>query len=889
MTSGIDMPFGKWLKQRRKATGLTQVELARCVGCSVRTIVQVELGERRPSRQIAELMARCVNIPTEETAAFVAYARGIPQTAAPDSWHTPATWQLAQKTPNNLPASPTAFVGREKEVATAATLLRSPEVRLVTMTGAPGIGKTRLSLQVARALLEDVLFGSTDANPNRAFRDGIYFFPLETVREPELIAPTIARVLKVKEAPGDPILEQLKEALRVKRMLLILDNFEQIIDGAPVISELITASPGLKVLVTSREVLHLYGEYEFRVNPLAVPAPEEKEVVSVMKYESVRLFAQRAAAARLEFAINNHNAEAVAKMCAHLEGLPLAIELAAAHIRDLSPENILARLYSNDDVLAGGPQDRPARQRTLKGAIDWSYELLNPAAQKLFRCLSVFVGGFTREAAAYIIEHDEESTEDISQSITELANKSLLQETGAGQLSRWRLLEPIRESAAERLAQAAEEEDARSKHASYYLTLAETAEPQLKGGQQRDWLQRLDADYNNMRAAIDWWLQHDDVERVLRLSSALWRYWLIRGYLTEGREWLSKALDLAERKEAPHTIALADALNGAGNLAYTAGDFARALALHNANLKTRTELNDRQGMAGALNNLAAVWRDQGDYEQASNYFQASLDLKRALGDRISSASTMNNLGIVKQRQSYYEAALALYEESLQIWREAGDQYGIATALSNLGVVHAYRGDYRLARAFQDESLVIRRTLGDKLGIAISLGSIASLAYTLGDYEEAYKLHEENLDMRREQGDKPGIAASLYGLGQITRRQNKVEQARAYINESLAISYETGNKQGIAECFAELAGIIADEAQASERDRRAKLKKAARLSGAAEALFEATGSHLYPKDNSEYRRIVDSAARLLGNEAWEQKQAEGRKMALVDAVTFALSI
>jgi predicted ATPase/transcriptional regulator with XRE-family HTH domain/Tfp pilus assembly protein PilF len=873
MSEGIR--FGAWLKQRRKTMGLTQAGLAECVGCSVRTIIQIELGERRPSKQIAELMARCINVPSREVPAFVEYARETP--GQPEA-QTPPPWSSQQRSPNNLPAPPTAFIGRERETAAACALLRRAEVRLVTMTGAPGIGKTRLSLRVASALIADP-----------AFRDGVFFIALASIRDPNLVASTIARTLKIQEAPGQPLVERLKEALRDKHMLLLLDNFEHVIPGAPVLAKLLAAAPGLKVLATSRALLHLYGEYEFPVHSLALPDLQEPaQVERLAQYEAVRLFTERAIAAKLDFAITGENAALIAGICIQLEGLPLAIELAAARTREFTPEAISSKLHKKLDLLVGGPQDLPARQQTLRAAIDWSYDLLDEKEQAIFRRMSVFVGGCTREAVQAVCLLGSAPGVDLPGSIASLLDKSLLQQEAAGEDVRLRMLEITREYATERLAES-EAEVVQKRHAEYYLSVAEAAEPQLKGGQQIAWLDRLEAEHNNLRAALQWSLQYGEVEVALRLGSALWRFWLIRGYLSEGRRWLEEALALkaAGAGAVPATVR-ANALNGAGNLAYSAGDYAAALALHEESLSLRRELGDKQGMAGALNNIAVVWRDRGDYERASKHFEESLDLKRELGDKMGIASSLNNLGVVRQRQSNYDAAQASYEESLLIWREAGEKYGIATALTNLGVLHGFRGNYEAARSLHEESLAIRRKLGDKLGIATSLANIATVVLAQGDYASARALHEENLAIRREQGDKPGMAHSLYDLGFVLHRQGDLKRAASLIKESLSIWRDLGNKQGIAECLAELAVIAVSQAQEKKRkgQQRATLGRAARLFGAAEAISEAIGFQLQRADRASFERNAALGCTQLGQPSWDALQAEGRAMTIDHAVAYA---
>ncbi|HEX9987086.1 MAG TPA: tetratricopeptide repeat protein [Chloroflexia bacterium] len=872
---GDGMRFGAWLKQRRKVMGLTQAGLAECVGCSVRTVIQIELGERRPSKQIAELLAKCVNVPSQEVPAFVEYARETPGQA---DAQTPMPWSSQQRSPNNLPAPPTAFIGRERETAAACALLRRAEVRLVTMTGAPGIGKTRLSLQVASALTGD---------PD--FRDGVFFVALASIRDPGLVASTIARTLKVQEAPGQPLLERLKEALRDRRMLLLLDNFEHVIPGAPVLADLLVSAPGLKVLATSRALLHLYGEYEFPVHSLTLPDPGEPlQAERLAQYEAVRLFTERAVAAKFDFAITDENAALIAGICIQLEGLPLAIELAAARTRDLTPQAIASRLHSKLDLLVGGPQDLPARQQTLRAAIDWSYDLLNGREQAIFRRMSVFVGGCKQEAVQAVCLLESELEVDLPGSIASLVDKSLLQQEPAGEDMRLRMLEITREYAWERLA-GSESREIQKRHTEYYLSVAEAAEPQLKGGQQITWLERLEAEHNNLRAALRWSLQHGEVEIALRLGSALWRFWLIRGYLSEGREWLEEALALGKDSTGavPATVR-ANALNGAGNLAYSAGDYAAALVLHEESLRLRRELGDKQGMAGALNNIAVVWRDRGDYERASTYFEESLSLKRELGDKMGIASSLNNLGVVRQRQSNYDAAQACCEESLLIWRESGEKYGIATALTNLGILQGYRGNYEAARSLHEESLLMRRDLGDKLGISTSLGNIATVVVAQGDYVTARSLHEENLAIRREHGDKPGMAHSFYDLGFVMHRQGDLKQAAWLIKESLSIWRDLGNKQGIAECLAEMAVIAVSMAQAKKHkgQQRATLERAARLIGAAEALSEAIGFQLQRADRDGFDHKAALACAQLGQPTWEALRAEGRALTMEQAVALA---
>jgi tetratricopeptide (TPR) repeat protein len=540
------------------------------------------------------------------------------------------------------------------------------------------------------------------------------------------------------------------------------------------------------------------------------------------------------------------------------------------------------------DLLVGGPQDLPARQQTLRAAIDWSYDLLDDREQAIFRRMSVFVGGCTQEAVQSVCLMGRELEVDLSATIASLVGKNLLQQEDVGDDVRLRMLEITREYAWERLAES-EAAALQRHHAEYYLSMAEAAEPQLKGGQQITWLDRLEAEHNNMRAALQWSLAHEKGELALRMGSALWRFWLIRGYLSEGRRWLKEALAPGKGRTGgvPATVR-ANALNGAGNLAYTAGDYASALALHEESLGLRRELGDKQGMAGALNNIAVVWRDRGDYERASTYFEESLELKRELGDKMGIASSLNNLGVVRQRQSNYDAAQACCEESLLIWRESGEKYGIATALTNLGILQGFRGNYEEARSLHEESLLIRRDLGDKLGISTSLGNIATVVVAQGDYAAARALHEENLAIRREHGDKPGMAHSLYDLGFAMHRQGDLKQSASLIKESLQIWEDLGNKQGVAECLAELAVIAVSQAQAKKHKGQqiAALERGAKLFGTAEAISEAIGFQLQRADRDRFDRSATLACTQLGQATWEALQVEGRAMTIERAVAYA---
>ncbi|HEU5423302.1 MAG TPA: tetratricopeptide repeat protein, partial [Nitrolancea sp.] len=577
--------------------------------------------------------------------------------------------------PTNLPRQPTAFIGREREVAEVVAQLRQPGTQLVTLTGPGGAGKTRLALQAAAELLDD-------------FPDGVWFVPLASLRDPALVLPAIATAVGVRDEAGQPLGERLRDYFAGRRALLVLDNVEHLLAAAPLVAELLAAAPGLTVAATSRAPLRLQAEREYPVASLPLPRrtpPPSPEHLA--HYDAVRLFVDRARAVKPTFTVDDANAPAVAEICHRLDGLPLAIELAAARVRMLPPEALLRRLDQRLPLLTGGTRDAPARQRTLRDTIAWSHDLLRPDDQILFRGLAVFAGGATFAAIEAVVE-DEEI--DCWNGLEQLLEHNLVRQAdGPEREPRFVMLETIREYGWERLAEAGELERMRRAHAAYFLALAEEAEPELKGPRQGTWLQRLETDHDNLRAALDWSTASQEPELGLRLAAALSRVWSIHGHLTEGREWLERAL-ATRGAAAPATRARA--LNGAGFLTHMQGDYPQAVALYEEALTLERELGDKGGMATSLNNLGIVALEQGDYPRATALYEEALTLQRALGNKDSAANSLNNLGNVACEQGDYSRATALYEEALALDRALGNQRGIARSLNNLGSVAKQQGD-----------------------------------------------------------------------------------------------------------------------------------------------------------------------------------------------------
>jgi predicted ATPase/transcriptional regulator with XRE-family HTH domain len=853
--AGASTRLGEWLSRQRRARDLTQEDLAERLGCSVWSVQKIETGTRRPSRQIAELLAEYFGIPEPERAAFVQFARGLsrawrdpsaPVVAAPEA--APEEGPRSRMRPNNLATQLTSFVGRVIELPRVRDLMLTGEVRLLTLTGPPGTGKTRLALQVATELLK-----YTD------FEDGVYFVNLAPIGVPVLVIPEIARTLDVREERNVSLLDSLRAYLRDKCLLLVLDNFEQVVEAAPQVAELLMSAPGLKVLVTSREPLHVRGEKEFPVPPLPLPDPAHLPPIERLgRYEALRLFIERAADVKDDFELTDDNAAAVVNICARLDGLPMAIELAAARIKFLPPHVILSRLASSLDLLTGGPRDLPARQRTLRSAIEWSYNLLEEAEKALFRRLSVFVGGGTLEAIESVCNAEGDLHLEVVDGVESLVDKSLLRQEEARGDPRFAMLETIHEYARWKSQESGEIGPLRREHALYYMKVAEEGDAHLRGADQQEWLARLNDEHDNLRAVLQWAWESDsaeDAEIGLKTAGALWYFWSVRGHLSEGREQIGRLLDKAKALETLGSSEyLTKALNAAGILADLQGDYDAARLFHEESLALKRDQGDKRGIAISLNNLASVAQQQGDYTTARSLYEESLALKKELGDKWSIAISLNNLGLVVQEQGDYAAARALYEESLALARELGDTRGVAISLSTLGNIAHLQGDNLGARSLYEQSLALKKELGDKRGIAMSLSNLGLVALEQRDYANARSRFEESLALREELGDKWGIALSLAGLG--------------------GAAVGLGNS-GSGENAPEAAGDLSE------------VRRGVRLLGVVEALLESTRAVLQTEDRLPYERAIASARALLGEDEYGQLWAEGRAMTLQQAIEYAL--
>jgi predicted ATPase/transcriptional regulator with XRE-family HTH domain/Tfp pilus assembly protein PilF len=863
--------FAAWLKHRRIALGLTRDELAKRAHCSASTLRRLEAGDLRASEQLAASLARALDLSADQVRGFTRFARG--EAIDPALFDLPAGARVSSTSdrpsvPHNLLAPLTSLVGRQRDIEAIGELLQESGVRLLTLTGPPGTGKTRLSIAAAQHLIAATTL----------FPDGVWFIPLAPIDDPALVTDTIAQVLGVYETAGE-VAALLREFLRPKRLLLVLDNFEQITAAAPLITNLLMNAPQLKAIVTSRAVLHVYGEHEYPVPPLALPdvqrLPTPQALSFYMHFAAVQLFKDRARAVKPDFQLTAENAADVARICAWLDGLPLAIEMAAAQVKWLPLPKLLEQLSDRLATLTGGPLDLSPRQQSLTGAIDWSFDLLDHEEQQLFSLLSVFVGGCAEEALIELAASSAWPIQQPTVKARDLVEKSLLRyEQLPGDQARYIMLESIREYAQNRLDRLGLADEVRRWHAHYFQQLTQIAARELNDVNHEVWLRRCELELNNFRAALRWCVQHAPDSGVL-LAANLCDFWYLRGLLTEGRTWLDELLAKSESRSSDLLI---PALIAAGRLAVHQGDLTHAvLAAHEA-LRLSRASGDRDGIARALHCLGNVALYQSNYAQAAAFYTEALPLFRERGPRAYTAQVMNNLGLVAKDQSDFTRAIQYFEDSLDLRRAIGHKRGMAQSLLNLANVAYWQGDYERTAELATQALELSRSTGYTPNVSYALESLGMTLLKQQQFDRARDTLNESAALFAELGDKKGTALILIDLGTLARVQGRWAEAAQLHRRSLRLCVQIGEKRRMAFCLEGLALVACSQANYAQ---------AVTLLAAGGTLRSEAGAPLPAIEQSEIDQALAQARAALGNEAFEVAWAKGGAMTIDEVVALAV--
>jgi predicted ATPase len=772
-----------------------------------------------------------------------------------------------------LPSTFTSLVGREQEVAEISALLTQPEMRLMTLVGPGGIGKTRLGLAVATQM-------------RSLFVGGICFVGLEALNDPQLVVPTIARELGLKESGTRPPLKQVQGFVGERPFLLVLDNFEQIVAAAEELEELLAGCPHLKILVTSRTVLHLSAEQVVPVTPLSLPSLSTSDNEDIAESAAVTLFVQRARNILPSFQLTPTNARAIAEVCVRLDGLPLAIELAAARVKLLPPQVLLARLSQRLQLLTGGPRSLPVRQQTLRSTIQWSYDLLGPEEQALFHLLSVFVGGWTLEAAEALCQTIGQADLDVLNTLSALMDNSLIQSSEQGaEEPRFLMLQIVREFGLERLTASGELETTRVAHARYFLALVEQAEPELDGPNQAMWVARLEHEHDNLREALEWALAKGRDEKAaerreigLRLSVALKEFWMMHGHYREARTFLERALALSE---GTSTSLRARVLRAIASVADVQGDIDRIEVVAKLSLALSRELEDTCGIADSLGLLAlAAWL-RGKIVESVSLNEEQVRLLRQVGEPGVVADALFVLAEHVSTLGEYARGQALFEEALQLFRQAGNELWIGgTLVHSAAWLWFTLGDLATMRQRLQEGQALITRVGDRAWSAECLWIAALLALSEGEPVRASSLAQESLSIYREIGDPWFSAWMLYLLGKIETQRGEMLAARTYYQQSLALNQQVGEKWMTPFNLEGLASVAATQGA---------LRWAAQLWGAAEALREAIAVPRLPVDRVGYEQAVAAARAQLGEDTFAAVWQEGRTMKLEQVIDDALKM
>ena len=806
--------FGYWVRRWRKALDLTQSQLAEQVACAVVTIKKIESDERRPSRQMAERLAICLSVPEAQRTKFIQVAlkeKPVYTLYLPEK---PATHSEDLRVANKIPKPITRLIGRRAEIEAIKDCVKRVDVRLVTLSGLGGVGKTRLAIQVAQELISD-------------FKDGVFIISLAPLSDPDIVATAIAKTVELHQTPGKSLKDCLIGQLFDRTTLLVLDNFEHLLPAGLFVSELLKSTSALKILTTSRTPLHLYGERRFIIQPFDVP-DQSGNISELEQNDAITLFVERAQATLSDFRLTVNNASSIAQICHRLEGLPLSIELAAARMNALSPQELLDHLETRLPLLTDGPRDVPLRQQTLINTVAWSYELLNQAEKMLLERLSTFRGGGTLEAIESICSDMAKSV--IVKGLTRLVDQSLVGRYKINKEPRFTMLETIREFAASCFKSEEEAEAVQQKHLAYYLNLALRAEPELTSKDEPIWLDRLEIELDNIRAALDFGLREDAnpkiKESAAMLTGTLWYFWYSRGLLQEGSEWCTRALDCVPAENE----ARAKALSGIGSL---------------------------------------LWAQ--DYnEEAHSYLDEAISLFRRYTDLRKLAETLHISGHVEHGRQNYMIARERFVESLTLYQKLEDEVNGYTLIKDLGLLAYIQGEYEVAKSYYEESLEWFRLNTIKDGIESALRWLGDLERVSGSYEQAASDYREALQYNSEVDLPLAVAATLSRLGQIALHEENIYEAKSLFLDSLKMQNEGGNRYGTVECLVGLAGVAVFQKE---------FERAAKLFGAAQALLESLGIPLFPAERLDWERDEKNLRAQFPNDRLESAWKIGKTIPL----------
>ena len=832
--------FGEWLRKKRRDLDFSRQELAEQVGCAEITLRRIEGGSLKPSKDLAAVLLEKVGIPKSELGSWVQYARGFAGLPLQEI----KTVENQIKT--NLPAALTSFIGRENELNDITGLLAKH--RLVTLVGTGGVGKTRLSIKVSE---QQILM----------FSDGIWLVELAPIVDPQIIPQIIASILGIPVSAPQPVTETIFNFLRAKTALLIFDNCEHLLDAVALLADnLLKQCPHLKILATSREGMGIMGEATYIVPTMSLPNADQ--ILDTFRdFSSVRLFEERAQLAKFDFSLTMENASFVAQICSRLNGIPLALELAAVQVSQFSPEEIAKQLDDSFLILTGGSRTALPRQQTLRASIDWSWNLLTDNERTLLRRLSVFAGGWTLESARAVCSGD------VPRLINALVKKSLVvMNQDSGSEKRYGFHEVIRQYAREKLVEADEDEIHRQKHLYYYVSLAEHADIQLHGVDQNPWFERLVNELPNARAALEFAFDHD-IDQAVRLSGALGWFWYRRGLLVEGRRWYEKIL--AKQPPTDHESYI-KAFYGAGLVSHFQGDYdyARKMLGQSLTLAQRQEEPDGVARSQTLLGMGYVW--QGDFAKADQYFRLSIEVFKVTNVGWGHAFALNALGFSCLMRGDFAKAQSCFEESLLLARTAGDKYGMGMPLSNLGSMAYQQGDLVRGKELLEESLAVGREVHDPTVTFWAMKELGHVAYYQGDYARATELYEAVLEECRVTGYASGVVEMLRSLGDVAIKTGAHQKARFFIHDSLGLSQDLGDIRNIIFCmysFATLAGASSN------------WLLAVKLLGVVDAQLKKMGISMPPVEKITFEQMTASAKQEIHEVIFQQIWTEGESISL----------